>query len=483
MLAEGRGFTFFDTALWVRPPLYVALLGILLLVGKTAYLPVLLVQSILSVVTLVPLGLVAYQRGGRTAARWCFGLGAIYLPFTLFSGLLLSETLFVFLLSCALPVLDRAVSMLSSPSVRSGLLWLVLAGALLGLATLTRATALALIPLSAFWVYFSLRRRANMRGVRSLAFAAVLLVVPMLLVAPWAARNWGAYGRFIPIDTTSGYNLWLGSVGVRNEERLKADLIPIQNPGDRQAFALSRGIENIARDPISFISKGFKESLDLWRPLFSAEERQVRGYASGRVPAWHLTALLVLDDLLYVLILLAATVGLVKAAHDPLRFLTLLWLASWVVVAFVFFAVTRFRLPVVAILLPWAGIGLKHFAAFIRPSAMFQGLGKGQWLGQVASFLFIGVVVIPAVPVGDTLLGVQRWQEQEPFRRGESLIREGRVQEAIVAYQAASREVTDTRYALAAAHLQAGDTPKALSQLVENEPPRRFEPMLIRGEA
>ncbi len=95
----------------------------------------------------------------------------------------------------------------------------------------------------------------------------------------------------------------------------------------------------------------------------------------------------------------------------------------------------------------------------------------------------VAVVVLPAVPLQDTLLGIQRWEAQAPFRRGEELLKARQVDEAIAEYDKASREVTDTRYALAAAYLQAGDTQKALGQLAQEEPPRRFEPFLIRGEA
>src|SRR6266849_1593001 len=48
MLAEGRGFSFFDTALWVRPPLYVIFLAPLVGLFGTDTTPVLLAQSALS---------------------------------------------------------------------------------------------------------------------------------------------------------------------------------------------------------------------------------------------------------------------------------------------------------------------------------------------------------------------------------------------------------------------------------------------------
>src|SRR5204862_4734058 len=106
----------------------------------------------------------------------------------------------------------------------------------------------------------------------------------------------------------------------------------------------ARAWENIKADPAAFARKGLEESLDLWKPLFSAEERQVKGYTLGRVDVRHLYALLVLDDLLYLFIIVLSVFGLWFAPRTPLRSLTVLWVSLWVAMRFVFFAVTRFRL-------------------------------------------------------------------------------------------------------------------------------------------
>ena len=394
VLAEGRGFSFFDTALWVRPPLYVALLGAIMRVWGTdtgtgtGYLPVLLVQSALSAATLLSLGWLARNIGGHRAALWTVVLGALYLPFTLFAGLLLSETLFLLLFSLALATLLRtrqllAQAMHSRNGVRSPARlrqplrlygWAVLAGVLLGLGVLTRANALAFVPLSVLWLMWGTtrsvdtagqaddaggggRRWGGLRLRTSVVTAGLVLAACIVALLPWVVRNYRAYG-VAAIDTTAGYNLWLGSVGVRDEQRLQADLRAIPDHAGRQAFALAHAWQNIAADPARFIAKGAKETLDLWRPLFSAEERQVAGYTLGRVPAWHLAALLAFDDLLYTAILLLALAGMVLLPSHPFKWLTLLWVLVWVGMAFVFFAVTRFRLPVVAVLLPWAGAGM-----------------------------------------------------------------------------------------------------------------------------
>jgi 4-amino-4-deoxy-L-arabinose transferase-like glycosyltransferase len=479
MLAEGRGFSFFDTALWVRPPLYVTLLAAVMLVAGDGYLPALLVQSALSALTLVPLGWLAFQLGGRRTARFCVVLGLLYLPLTLFAGLLLSETLFVFLFAWALVALVKARWALSGGLTRSAGLWCIAAGALLGLGVLTRSTALAFVPPAALWLAWGDAARMRVR----IAAAGLTAGVCVLCLVPWMARNYSAYHRLILVDTTSGYNLWLASVGVRDEPRLQAELMSIPNPADRQTYAYQQAWANIVADPGAFVVKGVKESFDLWRPLFGAEERQINGYALGRVPAWHLSALFVFDDLLYVVILVAAVVGLALFRQSGLGSLTLLWVLLWVVMSFVFFAVTRFRLPVVVALLPWAAFGLESMIKRNMVVAVLRGLSTGRRLASVIALLGIVVLVVPAVSLVDTLLGVERWGQQVAYRHAEVLLRLHEPDQAIAEYLKANASLSDTRYGLAAAYLQQGQPQLALAQLTVAEPPDRVEPDIIKGEA
>ncbi len=512
MLAEGRGFSFFDTALWVRPPLYVMVLAGVVRLASISYLPALLLQALLSAATLLPLGWLAWRVGGRGSARWAVGLGALFLPFTLFTGLLLSETLFTLLLALTLVVLVRARELLPKRLGRSAP-WLVLSGLLLGLSALTRATALGFVLLAALWLCFG-REEASMarigrdksrpygsmsrRGVIYRALRTAIPVAPtrirllatalmlstcLVTLIPWTVRNYVAYGKFVAIDTTSGYNLWLASVGVRDEERLQADYRAIPNQADRQSYAYGRAWENITADPMIFIGKGFKESLDLWKPQFSSEERQVRGYTLGRVPNWHLLSLLLFDDFLYVAILCLSIVGLALTPPHPLKGLTGLWVLLWVLTSFVFFAVARFRLPIVAALIPWAGIGASLLVTSRERMARLRKLSIPVKVVSTATLLAILLVTVPEIQASETLRGVERWGQQAGYRRGEILLQAGNVQGAINSYRTANQDITDTRYALAAAYIQGGQVQLALFMLSSDEPSDRFEPAIIRGEA
>ncbi|HYO48210.1 MAG TPA: hypothetical protein VEW94_00045 [Chloroflexia bacterium] len=201
------------------------------------------------------------------------------------------------------------------------------------------------------------------------------------------------------------------------------------------------------------------------------------------VPASQLAALFIFDDLLYVAILLLALLGLALTPPHPLKSLTGLWVLRWVLIAFIFFAVTRFRLPIVALLVPWAGVGVTMLASRESVIARFRLVPQWGKLALLGGMLAIGVVVLPALPIDDTLLGVERWGQQEPFRQGEALLRNNKPQEAIAQYKQANQGLIDTRYSLAAAYLQTGQTQEAIALLTSNEPRDRYEPSIIRGEA
>nr|MDQ2807568.1 hypothetical protein [Chloroflexota bacterium] len=110
VFADGRGLHFYDTFLWTRTPLYPLLVGLLFRLFGQATGPVFALQAVLSTLTLAGLAALAARCAAhapalaltpRAAARLAALLGALWLPFTLFSNLLLSETLFLLLMVAA----------------------------------------------------------------------------------------------------------------------------------------------------------------------------------------------------------------------------------------------------------------------------------------------------------------------------------------------------------------------------------------------
>ncbi len=110
-----------------------------------------------------------------------------------------SEALFVLLVACSGFLLLASVD---RPSSNLG----VAAGAFLGLAALTRPSALAIVPLLAAPLA---DRRHPVRARAHLAASALLGFV--LTVAPWTVRNAVRFGEFIPISDVGGFNFYLGN--------------------------------------------------------------------------------------------------------------------------------------------------------------------------------------------------------------------------------------------------------------------------------
>lgn len=141
--------------------------------------------------------------GGRSAvAAACFA--AFYPELIWYSAHFWCETLFLSILWWAI---ERALSTDETSSVRTA----AFAGALFGLAVLTRETILYLIPLVAIWLAWASPRKRP-------ALAFTLLAATFVVVAPWTARNWIQFGAFIPVSTGGGLNLYQGNASISRGE-------------------------------------------------------------------------------------------------------------------------------------------------------------------------------------------------------------------------------------------------------------------------
>ena len=133
------------------------------------------------------------------AARGAVLLLTIYPNNVAYVPLLLTETLFTFLL------------LVASYALLSGYRWshLILAGVVFGLATLVKVQGVLLIPVLTFLASLDQwsARCAGKAAVRALAVTAVALAV----VLPWALRNYVAFGTFPLVASNGGLSLLAGN--------------------------------------------------------------------------------------------------------------------------------------------------------------------------------------------------------------------------------------------------------------------------------
>jgi len=123
-------------------------------------------------------------------------------PFLIyFSLFLLTETMFIFWSMALLWWL-----MIKVPRQGTTVTFL-LAGLILGLATLTRPVILGYFPLVVVgWIYYS-RDRLQVAAGQMLLVALGCAV----LMLPWIVRNYNVYGKFVPVTLQSGMALYAGN--------------------------------------------------------------------------------------------------------------------------------------------------------------------------------------------------------------------------------------------------------------------------------
>jgi 4-amino-4-deoxy-L-arabinose transferase-like glycosyltransferase len=152
------------------------------------------VQAVIGVLTVGLVGVVARQLFDRRVCLTAMIITAVDPSLLILGGTLLTESLFVPL---ELGAVAAALAYRKNNDVRFG----YLAGALAGVATLTRPVGLVLVPVVALLI---VRRPRKLKGWRKPAIAVVIAAV---VIAPWMIRNQLVFHKFVPLTTIDGVNL------------------------------------------------------------------------------------------------------------------------------------------------------------------------------------------------------------------------------------------------------------------------------------
>ncbi len=414
-----------DNGKWLRPPLYPALLALLLWLGNMNVSLALLGQALITGMSTLVFALHAWWLFRRLEIALLSGLlAALFVPLASFGSVLFAEALFIPLIVLALALLDRVI-------VTRHWAAALLCGVVLGLATLTRAVALFFLPISALLVLgFSLlpeRTRelkpspsdvsalqtgkstpfpvTNGRRIMSaLLLAAMLVLGALLTIGPWTTRNYLVHHRLILVDTNGGISMWYGTVqGEQDRLQGEARLAAVANPADRQALAVQMTVERIMADPWLFLSR-------MRYKVASLFTLQLRNFATGELvtisPQDDLVVmgagenplrLTFIADAQYIVITLLGIIGLSFAPAWRRMLPVLLWFSIGVLLSAITVAHPRLRLPLVCVLIPYSAYALAHIPAaiwqpwrFLRDRRILIALaGCLVFLGMIFSWRYV----------------------------------------------------------------------------------------------
>jgi 4-amino-4-deoxy-L-arabinose transferase-like glycosyltransferase len=207
-LADGEGFPRSGYLLYggpsaIRGPGYPLFLAGVYLVSGDSMNAGRVAGALLGALAVWLLFLIVKRIWGLPTALAAAALAAVFPPLVLLSRDLLSESLFITL------ELAAVLCVLNFRRAGGALRWALAAGALCGLAALTRNTAFALIV--AVPVGLCLGNPLRRPGL--LLAPTIGLVAAAIVIAPWTIRNAIEFHAFVPLTTSSG----ITSAGVYNQ--------------------------------------------------------------------------------------------------------------------------------------------------------------------------------------------------------------------------------------------------------------------------
>ena len=183
-----------------HPPLTVVVLAPVSFVTSEALIPQRLTMAVLGTVAVVIIGLLARRLAGDRAGWIAAGIAAIYPNLWVNDGLIMSETIATLVVALALLYAYRLIR---QPNVWNALI----VGALCGLAALTRAELVLLVPLLAVPAALVARSVATAQRWK---LAGVGVLAAAVLIGPWVGYNLSRFDEPTYLSTNDGIAL-LGS--------------------------------------------------------------------------------------------------------------------------------------------------------------------------------------------------------------------------------------------------------------------------------
>ena len=329
---------------------------------------------------------------------------ALWGPLVLFGGELLPAALAVPLDLAALLLLLQAAEA-SSPSVRARRA--LVAGAVMGVAALCVANILAFVPVAAAWLW----RRGDAAAPRRWLAPGIVVLGAALAVAPVTARNLVIGHDLVLISSNAGVNAFIGNnpdydrtleiqpgpdwLELVSRPRQEAGAV---TPSGQSRWFLGRALEFAVTEPADWLRLTGRKA---YRFVHGAEPGRNLDLYHARTWSGLLSALLWSRGLAFPmglampLAVLGVLLGWRGARFRCPEARLLLWFAAvYAGTVIAFFPASRYRLPVVPVLLLLAALGAWELAARMR-------LGWRQAALPVGVLLALGALCNLGAPAMD----------------------------------------------------------------------------------
>jgi tetratricopeptide (TPR) repeat protein len=391
-----EGVTLHPDAPYFRAPLYAYSLAVIFAIFENGFLAARILQFLIGSLSVVLIYFLGKRVFSPAAGRIAALLAAVYGPFIYFEGELLIPVVLLFL------TLLVVLAVLATERKPSWLRWLG-CGALLGLAAAARPNVLIFLTVLIPWMLVRLRSQ-KVPWRRSLGAVLVLLVGAVLLMVPVHVHNYRMSKEFLPtMVSQGGVNFFIGNN--RDADGSTAivpgtratwwggyyDAVQLAEEAEGRtlkasevsAYWFQRGLEFMRDEPDRALRLMAKKLAMFWSGIEIANNKDIYFFSARRpllkVLLWPGTVFCPFG--IVAPLALAGMIMAWRRREGRGTGLLVLLVCAYMATVVLFFVNARFRLPVVPLLLPFAGYliaalwGGKRLSRIILPLVLILIFG------------------------------------------------------------------------------------------------------------
>lgn len=350
-------------------PLYFYFLALIYSFTDPDPFKAIIVQIFIGVGTCLIVYLIGKRLFNQTIGLIAAGICALYGPFLVYETSILTTVLDTFLLLLGVFILLKSVE-------QSSLKWYFIAGIVLGLSALSRATTILVLPFLLLWLMIKL-------GVnKKFLCSSLLIILGMILTfSPFTYRNYKYSGEFILLTNTGPVAFWVGN----NEDSEGVYHLPPYTEELRlknENFYIEDALRFIREKPKEYLWLLYKKFTLFWNAYEIPDNDIVYERFIKLSPLLKIM-------IPFGLVASLGLVGLLLCLRRPNKNLLLLYFVifGYMIAIILFFIQSRFRVPVVPYLSIFAAFTIYYWYKKIQSQKLIS------FFTTLILFVFIYTIV------------------------------------------------------------------------------------------
>lgn len=334
-------------------PFFLAGICYIIGTGVSTIIFIEMLQALLGAITCIILYTIVEMKFDRKIAFASCIIFCVYPILVFMSSQISAVSLYIFL-NCVL------ILLLFKGEETEKMSWFAYAGLIFGVLILSRGQVLLYFPFILGWIYF-IRRDSACRNILIFALATIIII------GPWAVRNYHQFGRITPLTISGGLNLWQGqnenATGTRQEytnppvkisEEMSSKIKALQPSEDYEVkldrIYMDEAISFMRNNPSKVIKLALQKFMFYWGYYW----RINFVYPGAKSPLYWLPWFILLP------FFIVGTVITAKKFREYSLFYLYFILSTGILM--IFFVIPRYRLFILPLVIPFSVKG----AFFIR---------------------------------------------------------------------------------------------------------------------